>query len=79
LNYGNLKWRALVAGKGPRAGKQAVQFVPLPIPQLPTGLKVLIGLAAADGEQMRIEVSGGSATEVAALAQALWRRDTWSR
>ena len=74
FNYENLKKRAIAVRKAPRPRKQAMEFVALPMPQLPNGLKVLIELAAGDGEQMRIELSGGSAIEVVALAHALWRR-----
>lgn len=74
FNYQNLKKRALAAGKAPRPRKQPMEFVALPMSALSNGLKVLIDLVGRDGEQMRIELSGGSAAEVAALAQALWRR-----
>jgi hypothetical protein len=73
FNYENLKKRALAARKAPPPRKQAMEFVALPMPQLPNGLKVLIDLAAPDGQRMRIEVSGGSAAEVGTLAHALWR------
>jgi len=76
FNYENLKKRSIAARKAPRPGKQAMEFVALPMPPLPNGLKVLIDLAAGDGEQMRIELSGGSAMEVVALAHALWRGRT---
>ena len=74
FNYENLRMRAIAARKGPRPSKQVMEFVALPMPPLPSGLKVQIDLAAGDGEQMRIELSGGSAMEVVALAHALWRR-----
>jgi len=73
FNYSNLKRRTLAAGERPRARKQAVEFVALPMPPLANGLKVLIDLVGRDGEQMRIEVSGGSAAEVVTLTEALWR------
>lgn len=73
FNYRNLKKRALGARKGPLLRKQAMEFVALPMLPLANGLKVLIDLAAADGERMRIELSGGSAAEMGTLAHALWR------
>jgi len=76
FNYENLRMRAIAARKGPRPSKQVMEFVALPMPQLPSGLKVLIDLAGRDGEQMRIEVSGGSPQEVVELAHALWRGRT---
>ena len=74
FNYENLKKRAVAARKALRPRKQAMEFVALPMPQEPNGLKVLIDLAGGNGEQMRIEVSGGSAMDVVALAHAFWGR-----
>jgi hypothetical protein len=38
------------------------------------GLKVVVDLAGRDGEQVRIELSGGNARDVVALADAFWKR-----
>lgn len=72
FNYDKLK--QLAASKSPRPNKQATGFVTLQLPQRPNGLKVVIDLAGQDGELMRIDVSGGSAMDVVALAHAFWQR-----
>jgi hypothetical protein len=46
------------------------------LPPVANGLKVAIALVGQDGEQVRIEVSGGSAMDVVALAQAFWKRQS---
>jgi hypothetical protein len=75
FNYENLKRRA--GGKGRQPRKQGTEFVAVQLPPpVSNGLKVLIDLAGGDGEQVRIEVSGGSAMDVVALAQAFWKRQS---
>ncbi|MDP3940510.1 MAG: hypothetical protein Q8R92_20535 [Deltaproteobacteria bacterium] len=72
FNYERLK--KLAGTMEPSPGKRAMEFVTLQMPQVPAGPKVVIDLAGRDGEQMRIDVSGGSAVDVAALASAFWGR-----
>jgi len=73
FNYEKLK--RLAASKTSLPRKRATEFVTLQLPsQQPSGLKAVIDLAGQDGEQVRIDVSGGSAMDIVALAQAFWRR-----
>jgi hypothetical protein len=72
FNYENLKRRARREARQPR--KHETEFVAVRLPEVPNGLKVVIDLAGGDGEQVRIEVSGGSAMDVVALAHAFWKR-----
>jgi hypothetical protein len=72
FNYENLKQRARRESR--QASKQETEFVAVRLPQVPNGLKVVIDLAGGDGEQVRMEVSGGSAMDVVALADAFWKR-----
>jgi hypothetical protein len=74
FNYENLKRRALRQARQPR--NHETEFVAVRLPQVPNGLKVVIDLAGRDGEQVRIEVSGGSAMDVLALAHAFWKRQS---
>ena len=73
FNYEKLK--RLAASKVSPPKKQATEFVTLQMPQQqPNGLKVVIDLAGRDGDQMRIEVTGGNPVDVVSLAQAFWPR-----
>jgi HSP20 family molecular chaperone IbpA len=72
FNYENLKRRARREARRP--SQQKTEFVAVQLPQVSNGLKVVIDLAGRDGEQVRIEVSGGSAMDVVALADAFWKR-----
>ena len=74
FNYENLKQRARRKARQP--SKQETEFVAVRLPQVASGLKVLIDLAGQDGEQVRIELSGGSAMDVVALADAFWKRQS---
>jgi hypothetical protein len=71
FNYERLK--KLAATKGP-CPRKPTEFVALHVPMAPTGPKVVIDLAGRNGEQMRIDVSGGSAVDIVALASAFWGR-----
>lgn len=72
FNYENLKRRARRAARQPK--KHETEFVAVRLPEVGTGLKAVIALVGRDGEQVRIEVSGGSAMDMVALAQAFWSR-----
>ena len=74
FNYENLKRRARWQARPPR--KHETEFVAVRLPQVSNGLKVVIDLAGRDGEQVRIEVSGGSAMDVVAVADAFWKRQS---
>jgi hypothetical protein len=74
FNYENLKRRARREALAPR--KQEREFVAVQLPQVSNGLKVVIDLAGGDGEQVRIAMSGGSAMDVVALADAFWKRQS---
>jgi hypothetical protein len=72
FNYENLKRRAGRGAAEPKKG--GTEFVAVRLPEVANGLKAAIALVGRDGEQVRIEVSGGSAMDVVALAQAFWSR-----
>ena len=72
FNYERLKERAGQAVAKRRGNGSG--FVALELPQLHGGAKVVVDLVGRDGEQVRIDVSGGSVRDVVALAQAFWRR-----
>ncbi len=72
FNYENLKRRAGRDSRQPK--KHETEFVAVRLPEVGNGLKAVIGLVGRDGEQVRIEVSGGSAMDMVALAQAFWKR-----
>jgi hypothetical protein len=74
FNYENLKRRAGRQARSPK--KHESEFVAVRLPPVANGLKVAIALVGQDGEQVRIEVSGGSAMDVVALAQAFWKRQS---
>lgn len=74
FNYENLKRRAGLQERPPK--KHETEFVAVRLPPVSNGLKVVIDLAGRDGEQVRIEVSGGSAMDVVALADAFWKRQS---
>ncbi len=74
FNYENLKKRAAKRTPRPRTPVRRPEFVSLPMAPMPEGAKVVVALVARDGEQMRMEVTGASAMDMVALAQAFWRR-----
>jgi hypothetical protein len=66
-----------VRGGSSRADQELeTEFVAVRLPQVANGLKVVIDLAGRDGEQVRIDLSGGSALDVVALANAFWKRQS---
>lgn len=72
FNYENLKRRA--GREARRPSQQKTEFVAVQLPPVSNGLKVVVDLAGRDGEQVRIELSGGNARDVVALADAFWKR-----
>lgn len=72
FNYENLKRRAGRDSRQPK--KHEREFVAVRLPEVGNGLKSVIALVGRDGEQVRIEVSGGSAMDMVAVAQAFWKR-----
>jgi hypothetical protein len=70
FNYENLKRRARREAAQP--SKHEREFVAVQLPAVANGPKAVISLVGRDGEQVRLELSGGSAMDVVALAQAFW-------
>jgi hypothetical protein len=50
------------------------KFVALEMPPMVNGLQVVVELAGADGEQMRMHVTGASTADVILLTATFWRR-----
>jgi len=81
FGYQNLKVRVTRASQTRKRGRtqRAVasrrpEFVAVTMPPSAGGAQMVVALVARDGEQMRMEVSGASAMDMVALAQAFWGR-----
>lgn len=75
LNYEGLKTRVAGLATAP-AGKGAAGFVELQVSSLPVAHGTVIELVGRRGDQLRIHISGGRTTELVALAEAFWSRQS---
>lgn len=77
LNYEGLKTRVEgLAAPLAAAGKAGAGFVELQVSPLPVAHGTVIELVGRRGDQLRIHISGGRTTELVALAEAFWSRQS---
>ena len=72
FNYSSLKARMPEGSEEPRAESEGGAFVEVAMGPLGSGGKTVVELMGQRGGRMRIEVSGPSRVDIAAVVQAFW-------
>jgi hypothetical protein len=77
LNYEGLKTRVGGPAERPAStGKAGAGFVELQVGALPVAHGTVVELVGRRGDQLRIHISGVRTTELVALAEAFWSRQS---
>lgn len=75
LDRGQLATR-MAMGRGPEVGQTGGGFVELDAGRLGLSPRTVVRFHGRDGEQLEVELGAGTAIDLAALAEAFWRRRT---